>query len=32
MRAALPHADDLLPGNSLRSLAALAELLECLEP
>jgi uncharacterized protein with von Willebrand factor type A (vWA) domain len=32
MRAALPHADDLLPGNSLRSFAALAELLECLEP
>jgi uncharacterized protein with von Willebrand factor type A (vWA) domain len=32
MRAALPHADDLLPGNSLRSLAALADLLECLEP
>jgi uncharacterized protein with von Willebrand factor type A (vWA) domain len=31
MRAALPHADDLLPGNSLASLAALAELMECLE-
>jgi uncharacterized protein with von Willebrand factor type A (vWA) domain len=32
MRAALPHADDLLPGNSLASLAALAELMECLGP
>jgi uncharacterized protein len=31
MRAALPHADDLLPGNSLRSLAALADLLEEIE-
>jgi uncharacterized protein len=28
MQAALPHADDLLPGNSLASLATLAELLE----
>jgi uncharacterized protein with von Willebrand factor type A (vWA) domain len=32
MRAALPHADDLLPGNSLASLAALAELMEWLGP
>lgn len=31
MRAALPHADDLLPGNSLASLAALADLMETLE-
>ena len=28
MRAALPHADDFLPGNSLASLAALADLME----
>jgi uncharacterized protein len=28
MRAALPHTDDLLPGNSLASLTALVELLE----
>ena len=28
MHAALPHADDFLPGNSLRSLAALADLME----
>ena len=28
MRAALPHADDFLPGNSLASLTALAELME----
>ena len=32
MQAALPHADDLLPGNSLASLAALADLMECLGP
>ncbi len=32
MRAALPHADDFLPGNSLASLVALADLMECLEP
>ena len=31
MQAALPHADDLLPGNSLASLEALAELLEGVE-
>ncbi len=31
MRAALPHADDLLPGNSLASLVALADLMETLE-
>lgn len=28
MQAALPHADDFLPGNSLRSLAVLADLME----
>jgi uncharacterized protein len=28
MRAAIPHTDHLLPGNSLASLAALAEILE----
>lgn len=28
MRAALPHADDFLPGNSLASLTALADLME----
>jgi uncharacterized protein with von Willebrand factor type A (vWA) domain len=28
MRAALPHADDLLPGNSIASLEALADLME----
>lgn len=31
MRAALPHADDFLPGNSLASLTALAELMESIE-
>jgi uncharacterized protein with von Willebrand factor type A (vWA) domain len=30
MQAALPHADDLLPGNSLASLVALADLMESL--
>ena len=28
MRAALPHVDHLLPGNSIASLEALAELME----
>ena len=28
MRAAMPHVDRLLPGNSIRSLEALAELME----
>ncbi len=31
MQAALPHADDLLPGHSLASLAALADLMESLD-
>ena len=31
MRAALPHTDHLLPGNSIASLQALAELMEELE-
>ncbi|MGI8621898.1 MAG: VWA domain-containing protein, partial [Solirubrobacteraceae bacterium] len=32
MQAALPHTDRLLPGNSLASLAALADLMESLAP
>jgi uncharacterized protein len=28
MRAALPHVDHLLPGNSIASLEALADLME----
>ena len=31
MQAALPHADDFLPGNSLRSLVVLADLMETIE-
>jgi uncharacterized protein with von Willebrand factor type A (vWA) domain len=31
MQAALPHTDHLLPGNSLASLQALADLMEDIE-